>query len=156
MPDVSYDNKPVKYELRTAPPDGYVMLRRLPFDEILKRREMGTRLSMEQESGKRSRRAKDEKQRIDIEMAQTITREYEFANCIVDHNLEVNGQPVDFTKPKQAFRLVDPLVLQEIEEYLSDLNGEFDEEELEDFLTARKQSSVTTSTKPETPLAPVS
>jgi hypothetical protein len=106
MPDVGYDNKPVKHELQTAPPDGYVMLRRLPYDEILKRREMATRLSMEQSSGGRR-----------------------------------NGQLVDFSKPKLAFRLVAPEVLQEIEMALSELNLETDEDELNDFMSAARPSS---------------
>jgi hypothetical protein len=147
MPDVGYDNKPVKHELQTAPPDGYVMLRRLPYDEILKRREMATRLSMEQSSGGR-RKARGYKQneqvessKIGIELIQVATREYEFANCIVDHNLEVNGQLVDFSKPKLAFRLVAPEVLQEIEMALSELNLETDEDELNDFMSAARPSS---------------
>lgn len=157
MPEVGYDNKPVRKELKTAPPDGYVELRRLPYDEILARREMGTRLSMQQTQRKpgqrQTKRNKDDKQRIDIELAQVVTREYEFANCITDHNLTVDGTKVDFSQPRMAFKIVAPEILQEIELYLSELNMEADEDELEDFLRSRKQSSSTEPTLPETTTA---
>lgn len=142
--EVGFSREPVHYDLRTAP-GAWVELRRLPYDEILKRREMGTRLSMEQSGGnRRNRRSKEERQesqKIGIELAQVVTREYEFANCIVDHNLVVDGTPVDFRIPKTAFKLVSPQVLQEIELYLSELNMETDEEELDDFTPAATPSS---------------
>lgn len=142
MPEVGFDRKPVRYELKTAPPDGYVELRRLPYDEILARREMATRLSMQQDNRKRGSRAKkEEKQKIDIDLVQQATREFEFAACVADHNLEIDGVAVDFSKPKLAFKMVSPEVLQEIELYLSELNMETDEDELEDFSRSQKQSS---------------
>jgi hypothetical protein len=150
MPDVGFDKKPVRYELKTAPPDGFVELRRLPYDEILARREMATKLSMEQSTQRRGRRQKqDERQKIDIELIQLATREYEFASCIVNHNLEIDGVPVDFSKPKLAFKMVAPPVLQEIELYLSELNQETDEDGLEDFLRSAKPSSSSESTLPQ-------
>jgi hypothetical protein len=140
MPEVGYDKAPIRKELRTAPPDGYIMLRRLPYDEILKRREMATKLSMPQTDRRRGRgRQPDEK--INIELIQLITREYEFANCIVDHNLTIDGNPVDFGNPKLAFKMVAPEILQEIELYLSELNMETDEDELEDFTNVARPSS---------------
>ena len=148
MPEVGYDKTPVRKELKTAPPDGYVMLRRLPYNEILARREMATKLSMEQTSNSRrargprdKREPREETQRIGIELAQVVTREYEFANCITDHNLEVDGVKVDFSKPKLAFMVVDPRILSEIELHLSDLNMEVDDDELEDFTTAPAPAS---------------
>lgn len=150
MPEVGFDRKPVRYELKTAPPDGYVELRRLPYDEILARREMATRLSMQQDNRKRGSRAKQEdKQKIDIDLVQLATREYEFANCVAGHNLEIDGVPVDFTQPKLAFKMVSPEILQEIELYLSELNMETDEDELEDFSRSQKQSSSTEKSLPE-------
>jgi hypothetical protein len=145
MPEVGYDKAPIRKELKTAPPDGFVSLRRLPYDEILKRRELATRLSMAGQSNTR-RRGRDRQQReedtkMSIEIAQVATREYEFANCIVDHNLTVDGTPVDFRNPKMAFKLVQPETLQEIELYLSELNMETDEDDLEDFLSVAKLSS---------------
>ena len=155
MPEVGYDNKPVRYDLKTAPPDGYVELRRLPYDEILARREMATSLSMEGQSGNRrdrraNRQQRQESSKIAIQLAQVVTREYEFKNCIVDHNLTVAGQQVDFTKPQLAFKMVAPEVLQEIELYLSELNLETDEEELDDFLNVARPSSSTDTTLQET------
>lgn len=141
MPEVGYSREPERKELRTVQ-GGYVLLRRLPYDEILKRREMATRLSMEQTSNRRgrSRKEREDQGRTIIELAQVATREYEFKNCIVEHNLTVDGVDVDFNQPQLAFKVVDPKVLQEIEFYLSELNQETDEDELEDFLNAAKPS----------------
>jgi hypothetical protein len=143
MPEVGYDKAPIRRELKTAPPDGFVMLRRLPYDEILKRREMATKLTMPQTSNRRGRRRdkQEPEEKINIELIQLITREYEFANCIVDHNLTIDGNSVDFSNPKLAFKLVSPEVLQEIELYLSELNMETDEDELEDFTSVARPSS---------------
>lgn len=140
MPEVGYSREPEHHDLKSVE-GGYVKLRRLPYSEILKRREMGTRLSMEQTSRRGRRQEKEQDQKLSIELMQTITREYEFANCIVDHNLTVDGVPVDFTQPKLAFQNVNPKVLEEIELLLSDLNDEADEEELQDFTKRSSQSS---------------
>jgi hypothetical protein len=143
MPEVGYDKAPVRKELKTAPPDGFVMLRRLPYDELLKRREMASKLVTQSSTRRpRNRQEREENTRTTIELAQVATREYEFANCIADHNLTVGGNPVDFGNPRMAFKLVAPQVLQEIELYLSELNLETDEDELEDFLSAAKPSSL--------------
>lgn len=158
MPEVGFDNKPVKYDLKTAPPDGFVMLRRLPYDEILVRREMATRMSMEQAPQRSRRNARQDRKpaggdkpqgRTTIEIAQIKTREYEFANCITDHNLMVQGVKVDFTNPRMAFKIVPPEIMQEIELLLSELNLETDEDELEDFLNAAKPSSSSEGTQPQ-------
>lgn len=151
MPEVGYDNKPKRYDLKTAPPDGYVELRRLPYDEILKRREMATTLSMEQSPGvsrrDRKKPQRDEPpQKIGIELVQLATREFEFAACIVDHNLTIDGVKIDFSRPKMAFKAVSPEVLQEIELILSELNLETDEDELEDFTPVASPSSLTEAT----------
>lgn len=142
MPEVGFDRTPVRKDLNTVE-GGYVELRRLPYDEILKRRELATRMSMEGGSGNRgrTRQEREQDQRIAIELAQVATREYEFKNCIVDHNLTVNGQSVDFSQPQLAFKHVHPKVLQEIELLLAELNEETDEDELRDFMNAAKHSS---------------
>ncbi len=150
MPEVGFDRTPVRKELATVE-GGYVELRRLPYDEILKRREMATRLSMEQTSGgRRARLDREDASKIGIELAQVATREYEFKNCIVDHNLTVDGAQVDFSKPQLAFKMVHPKVLQEIELLLAELNEETDEDELRDFMNVAKHSSSDGSTLQKT------
>jgi hypothetical protein len=166
MPEVGYDNKPKRYDLKTAPPDGYVELRRLPYDEILVRREMATRLSMEQAPQRSRRNARQDRQKpateaerskLGIELVQVKTREFEFKSCIVDHNLLVDGVKVDFSRPSIAFKIVPPEILQEIELILSELNLETDEDELEDFTPrALSLSSTEDANKPKNNLEPVS
>lgn len=143
MPEAGFSREPVHHDLKSLE-GGWVKLRRLPYDDILKKREMGTKLSMTAvERRKRGghRLTQKDENKIGIEVMQSITREYEFANCITDHNLTVDNVPVDFSQPKLAFKVVDPHILQEIELLLQELNMETDEEELEDFTTAQKQSS---------------
>lgn len=149
MPEVGFNQEPERYELKTAPPDGYVKLRRLPYNELLARREMATKLSMDQNPAK-GRRAKEQApQKIDIELIQLKSREFEFKHCVVDHNLTIGGMPVDFSQPKLAFAQVDPKILQEIELYLTELNQEADEDELEDFTTSPSPSSPEETTQLE-------
>jgi len=106
---------------------------------------------MEQTSGRRrTRQEREQANTIGIELAQVVTREYEFKNCIVDHNLTVDGVAVDFSNPKLAFTVVHPRVLQEIELYLGELNQEADEDELEDFSNAAKLSISNEESLPET------
>jgi len=57
-----------------------------------------------------------------FEIMNVAVTEFEFRNCITDHNLEDdNGNLIDFTRPMQAWRL-DPKVGKEIGERIDELN----------------------------------
>lgn len=143
MPNATVDMTPQRKDIKTAPPDGFVMLIPLPFGKLLHRRDKASRMIMQQrQSNRRGRRgAEEEPTNIGIEFANEETRWYEFRQCIVDHNLEdSNGNRLDFNN-KMAFQMLDPKVGQEIEMYIDELNREEDEEDLELFPALSAQSS---------------
>lgn len=121
MPRATVASNTEKFDLRSAPPDGYVMLRRLTYGEVLRRRDMGTKMQLDQ-----SRRGGNQK--VTIDMIQTETTWFEFKSAIVDHNLEDDaGRKLDFNN-RNDFSQLDPHVAQEIERLISDMNGLGDED----------------------------
>lgn len=115
---VSHDTK--RIDLRTCP-GGYVELRTLTFHEMNTRQDIATRMYQEQTTGKKKKRD-EETIRGYFEIMNVAVTEYEFRNCIVNHNLEdENGNLIDFTTPMQAWRL-DPKIGQEIDKAIEDLN----------------------------------
>lgn len=108
-----------KHELKTCP-DGFVVLRRLSYGQILQRR-MFTKLEIGGDG-----RSKDF--RGEMAMANAKVTEFEFQRCIVDHNLEdATGRKLDLTKAAD-FNQLDPKIGQEIEGYITEMNS-FEEEE---------------------------
>jgi len=75
------------------------------------------------------KKPKEEVVRGYLEIMNVAVTEFEFRNCIINHNLEdENGAQIDFTRPMQAWRL-DPKIGQEISKYIDELNNFDDEEE---------------------------
>jgi len=133
MPDVGVTTEAVRRELESAPPDGYVMLKQLPYFDLLERRDKVTRLSME------SSGADDGDGKLIMETMQQWARAFDFRNCIVDHNLSINGAKIDFTK-SESLRSISPAVGKEIEALIDELNGEADQNE--DFTPPAPGSSL--------------
>lgn len=147
MPDVGIATEPVRRELESAPPDGFVMLKQLPYFDLLERRDKVTRLAMEaSEDG-------ESDGRLIMETMQQWARVFDFRNCIVDHNLTVNDQKVDFSKA-ESLRMIAPNVGKEIEALIDELNGEAKPDE--DFTPPAPGSSLDSlETSPSlTPLEP--
>jgi hypothetical protein len=135
MPKATVSQTPTRFDLKMCP-GGFVMLKTLPYGQTLERRDNAMRMSMEQSPG----RKRDETQRLDLEMMQAVTRQYEFANCIVDHNLEdENGTKLDFSTPF-GLKMLDPKIGEEIERYIDELHSD---EDLEDFIKRSLSSSPT-------------
>lgn len=114
MPRATVTTDAERHPLKMAPPDGFVVLRRMSYGEVLHRRDMGMKMSMEGAGKKDSR--------IDIATIQTATTFYEFQKTIVDHNLEdETGRKLDFSNMAD-FQRLDPRVAAEIEELIKDMN----------------------------------
>lgn len=137
------------FTLKTAPKnpsdpddeDGWVRLRPLPYGKKLQRRDGMSRMSMKAQTGK-----KGEDGAIELQSFNDWAVGFDFAYCIVDHNLtDSNKVKLDFTKPMSR-NLLDPKVGSEIEKLINDLNEDPDEESLEDFLSRSNTSSMTDST----------
>lgn len=142
---VSHDTK--RIELKTCP-GGFVELRTLTFHEMNTRQDIATRMYQEQTTGKK--KAKDvETVRGYFEIMNVAVTEYEFRNCIVEHNLEdENGELIDFTRPMQSWRL-DPKIGQEIDRAIEELNQlDVDEEDLGPLPIAPFSSSLEEASTP--------
>lgn len=116
MPKATVSTDSVRYELKTCPPDGFVVLRALNYGQMLDRREKAAQFTFTQTKGKN----------VPEEMAMNImqrgTRLYEFQHCIVEHNLEgEDGQLLNFRFPA-TLDLLDPKIGQEIEELIDALH----------------------------------
>lgn len=105
-------------ELETLPPEdgeegGFVELRHMSYGEYLKRRDMISNMSFKGE-GKNTEAF--------MKMANEEVALYEFATCIVDHNLQdENGNSLDF-RSKRAFQMLNPRVGEEISNYIDEMN----------------------------------
>jgi len=148
MPVGTVTQEPVRHELKSLPPDGFVTLRQLPYWDVLERRDQGSRAVMEQSKRKPGEKKADDDTKMVIETYQTWERFYTFKNCIVDHNItDSNGVALDFNK-EMTLRMLSPAVGVEIEKLIDKLNAE-DEADEELFPIAASSSS---PTKAETPV----
>ena len=120
MPKATVSAETERKELKTALPDGYVVLRRMSYGQSVERRSMVT---LGFESDGQSKDFKGE-----MAMGSKRITVYEFSHCIVDHNLEDdNGQKLDLSKIA-VLDVLDPKIGQEIEKYIADMNN-FSEED---------------------------
>lgn len=114
-----------KYMLETAAPDGFVVLRRFTYGEVIKRRSL-TKMSMDLGSKQKKGEEKKEMQG-EMALASTDITAFDFATAVVDHNLELDeGVKINFTNATQLAYL-DPAVGEEIEVLIAKLN-DFTEE----------------------------
>jgi hypothetical protein len=112
------------HNLKTAPPDGKVVLRRMSYGQIVQRRAM-LKMSFSGDAKKGKDAVAGE-----IAMADEKITQFEFKTCIVDHNLEDDqGKKLNLASPVDFNRL-DPRVGQEIEKLIGDMNN-FNEEDEE-------------------------
>lgn len=121
-----------RHDLKSLP-DGYVVLKRLSHGESMARRGFLSRAKVE--GGARSSRdkklAKGFVAELDLMNEQTTL--YEWAHCIVDHNLTFmdveTERKLDFRIPEHV-KMVDGRVAAEIDDLITDLNNyDLDDEE---------------------------
>jgi hypothetical protein len=101
-------------------PEGYVILRKLSYGEILHRRGLGMGVNAP---------FKKDTQEVDfkLEMNTEELRFFEFSMMILEHNLEdAEGKLLDMKNRKDVSSL-DPKVAQEIEKHIMELNMPDDE-----------------------------
>lgn len=134
-------------ELKTAPPDGYVVLRPMPFGVRNKRDQMMTTLKvMARQRGRQQRQGTDDIFGI-LESANDKVTAFEFRTCIVEHNLtDKEGRPLNFNNQQDIDRL-SPKIGGEIKEYIDEMNGlgDFSEEDEEGGLGNSSNGSGTES-----------
>jgi hypothetical protein len=125
-------NEGERYELKSAPPDGFVLLRRLSYGQKMFRQSLLSKAKMEMAGGQNraERRANANKSfTTELELMNEKVTLFEFANCILDHNLEdLNGQKLDFHNPEHV-KMLDGRIGEEINELINDINNfEMDDE----------------------------
>ena len=114
-PDISQQ----KYELKTCE-GGFVLLRQLSYGEQIKKQQMAAKMTFEGQG--RGGMSGGE-----FEFFQRKVTEFEFATCIIEHNLEdADGKELSFKDSKTVDKL-DPRVGSEIAHYISEMN-DFQEE----------------------------
>lgn len=130
-----------RVDLKTLPATdeaegGYVILRRLTYGQKIQRQQMSMEVSMQAQQGK-GRNADPEMQ---MRMTQERVAIFDFASCIVDHNLEDDkGSKLDFKQAHNVFML-DPRVGEEIAMNIDNMNN-FDEATLGNSGTGSMQPS---------------
>jgi hypothetical protein len=133
----------VRRELKSCPPDGFVVLRQLSYDEMLERRDGGIKILMEQSPG----RNVDSK--TSMQIANRWSNSFTFPRCIVEHNItDENSVPLNFASGniEMVFKMLDPKLGAEIERYIDELNQE---DESEDFSTVPNSSSQDENEQPK-------
>lgn len=117
MPVATRMTETVRRELRSCPPDGFVVLRQLSYDQMLERRDGASQILMGQ--GVRDGATPQ----MAVKILNKWSNAYTFPRCIVEHNLtDAQGNPLDFSHPEQVFQTLDPKVGAEIEAYIDELN----------------------------------
>lgn len=102
-----------KHDLKTCP-GGIVVLRRMNYGEVLERRAMAGKMSF--------KGIHNEDPEAFLNMANRNVTEYEFRNCIVDHNLtDENDVPLDF-RNSYTINMLDPRVGEEIASLIDAMN----------------------------------
>ncbi len=113
-----------RFELKSLPASGdeeagWIELRKLSYGQILHRRDMATKMAIE---GIGDSKGRGDDIKVTTDLIQKIVTEFEYKNCIVDHNLEdANGKKLNFSNPANVQDL-DPKVGQEIGNLIDDMN----------------------------------
>lgn len=115
MPNATVDiNATERVDLKTCE-GGFIILRRLPYGQWLKRQDMSMKMKMEMRKG-------DTEGDLDISILNRAVTEFEFKECIVEHNLEdANSAPLDFRKGYVLDQL-NPKIGQEISDNIARLH----------------------------------
>lgn len=146
----------IHFDLKSCP-GGYVKLRRLSFHEMTQRQDLAGKMIYEQRQqlNRAQRRqaaqgGEDQLVRSMLEMANVAVMEFEFKNCVADHNLEdENGVTLDFSN-SLALKNLDPKIGAEIGRRIDELNQEDEDEVVSPLGSAPTTSSPDGQIEPET------
>lgn len=126
MPVAVVINSTVRKNLKTCPPDGYVVIRRMNYGESLKRRDMMASIAMQLDT----KGNKNEGARMQMDLLQEKTSLWEFGNLIVEHNLtDANDRTLNFKNPEDI-KMIEGRIGDEIQQYINELNSFEDSEEI--------------------------
>lgn len=142
MPKATVNPEAHRFDLKTCP-GGYVSLRTLSFHEMELRKDIAGRMYQEESRAtvKKGKLSDEEMMRAYFEAMNVKVTEFEFRNCIIEHNLFVDDaetQLIDFTKPMLYWKL-DPKIGEEISGYIAELT-QVDTDDVAPLPTALSQS----------------
>lgn len=125
MPAAVVTQTTERCDLKSCPPDGYVIIRRMNYGESLKRKDMMASIAMNMDvKGKNSGEA-----RMQMDLLQEKTSLWEFATLIVEHNLtDEKDAKLDFRKQEHVKALVGRIG-DEIQMHIDRINSFEDTEE---------------------------
>jgi hypothetical protein len=127
MPRATVSHEHEKFNLKSCPPDGFVVLRTLSFHEMMQRRDIASKMWSEVSQDRKKKQDQDAVKAY-LEVMNVAVMEFEFKNCIVDHNLEDDqGNKLDFNNPL-TFKALDPKIGAEINRYIESLTQESEED----------------------------
>ena len=105
-------------DLKTAPPDGFVVIRRMNHGEKLLRSEFATKMTY-----KVAGKGRNKDMEGTIELMQRASTLWDFKHLIVDHNLQDKDErPLDF-KNEADINKIPGIVGEEISSLLDELNN---------------------------------
>lgn len=123
MPVAVVQGEPERKDLKTCPPDGYVKIKRMTHGEKMQRRAFSSKMMMEADQRSKSMRG-------EIDLFNEQAELYDFAHCIVEHNLtDIDGRPLEFKNPKDV-KLLAGQIAEEISQYIDELNNFEDSDEV--------------------------
>jgi len=123
MPRATISTDTTRIQLKSCP-GGWVDLRQLSWAEMMKRRDVASRMYADV-STKQGVATQDTLRQY-MEVVNVAIMEFEFKNCIVDHNLEDDdGNKLDFSNP-MALQILNPKIGAEIDRHIEDMNQEDD------------------------------
>lgn len=125
MPAAVVTQTTERCELKSCPPDGYVVIRRMNYGESLKRKDMMASIAMNMDTkGKNAGEA-----RMQMDLLQEKTSLWEFATLIVEHNLtDEKENKLDFKRQEHVKALVGRIG-DEIQMHIDRINSFEDTEE---------------------------
>jgi hypothetical protein len=121
MPRATIDtHESTKYELKTCE-GAWVLIRRLPYGEFLHRQEMAIQLKFESDR-QRNSNSRTNRTSSSMTLINKKVTQFEFENCIVDHNLEDDvGEKLDF-HDITTLDVLDPVIGNEIGGIINNLH----------------------------------
>jgi hypothetical protein len=119
MPKATASKQGQKFNLKELP-EGYVVLRKLNYGEMLARRNLGMGVTA---PFKRDSDSIDMK----LDLSQEEVRVYEFSHMVIEHNLEDDGGRKLNLMDRNDISKLDPKIALEIEGYITELNLPDDE-----------------------------
>jgi len=116
-------NSTERFDLKSLPPDGYVVLRKMTYGQKLTRQQNAMRMQMEMQRGRKGNA------KANMEMLTLQSTLYDFKNCVVEHNLtDESGAALNLSNDFDVTRL-DPQVGEEISTLIDNMNN-FEDENL--------------------------